>query len=360
MGVTALGALAGCKQKKARTASKGVPKSVEKPAPSIGKLAGHPGWAPAKVVAGNVGAQKVSPEDWSVRFEGGAAQEASLLMPYIAVQDSRGQVYIADKEAHVVRGVDELQEIRTLVGTGYPANGQDGRVPARDCGLSSPNALWVGASGRLYILDLGNAKLRVRTPDGRVQTLLTLPQGLAGGRGLVLTPDEKTIYIAAKDRIYQFTEKEGLKVFASGFENLGHLALDDKNQLYAADRNAQRVYRVSREERGLVAGNGTALSRPGAVSAQDHGLSLPRALVWLPGHGLLIGTQGGKRVFLLNADGTLSLLLDGEKPGRMIEHPLALSISAPLQKLRGLWLAPNGDLLLSHGDLGQVLRFARR
>lgn len=322
-------------------------------------------WSYAKVVAGDrrgLTADAPAPRHslWDAGFEGKDARDIKLTLPYIAVQDAKGRVFIADKVAHSVRRVDEIQEIHTAAGTGHQSDGKDAIQPGPECGLAFPNALWAHPSGRLYLLDFGNAKLRRLNEDGKIETLFDLPKTLKGGRGLVVRPDESVIYVAAKDRIYRYDGHGAPKLFAQGFVNLGHLLLTPSNELIAADRDAGYVYQVDEQgHKSILAGDGTVKTRPGAVLATKQGLNQPRALAWVPQVGLLIGTQSGRRVYRLSPGGTLELLLDGRAPGKAIQSPLALRIREPLGKMRGLSLAPNGDLLLTHGDVGQVLRFAK-
>lgn len=297
---------------------------------------------------------------WETRFEGQDATVARLSLPYMAVQDAKSQVYIADKVAHAVRMVDGIGQIHTLAGTGLESNGSDKAQVATRCGLAYPNALWVHPAGRLYVLDFGNAKLRRVDPDGQISTVFELPKSLQGGRGLAVSQDESEFFVAAKDRIYRYSKKDGVSVLATGFVNLGHLAIAGPAALWAADRDAGVVYRVLADgTKTPVAGNGTIKRVATPAKAIEQGLDMPRALAVLPGKGLLIGTQGGRRVYLLDPNGLLHLLLDGKNPNQRASGPLALEIHEALDKLRGLSIAPNGDLLLSHGDTGQVLRFAR-
>lgn len=294
---------------------------------------------------------------WESGFEGQDARQVRLSLPYMAVQDRAGQVYIADKLAHGVRRIDEIQEIYTAAGTGQSGDGGDELQPGRGCGLSFPNALWVHPRGGLYILDFGNAKVRRLNAAGDIETLFELPKDLKGGRGLVVESNEQTVYVAAKDRIYRYVRHGKLEVFARGFENLGHLVLGPNHELYAADRDAGYVYQIDQAgHKKIVAGDGTMQVKQNSAEATRQGLNQPRALAWVPDFGLLVGTQGGRRVYRLHPSGKLELLLDGsgERKG-----PQVLRTEAPLGKLRGLFAAPNGDLLLTHGDIGQVLRFKK-
>ena len=81
---------------------------------------------------------------------------------------SRGVLYVADTENHVVRAVDLADGIiRTVLGTGQRG---DGPEPApRRCALARPHALAVDAAGRLYVADSEAHRIRLLT--------LTSPRG---------------------------------------------------------------------------------------------------------------------------------------------------------------------------------------
>lgn len=348
-------AVAGCKKKQAAAPPPAnAPRSQER-ATVKASLA----WGPAQELAGaplapTEGAWDRKSSRWDAALEGQDARSARLSLPYVAVEDAKGRVFIADKRGHAVRMVDAEGEIHTVAGTGVAGDCADEPTQATQCALHMPNALWAGSGGRLYILDFGNAKLRRLDAQGRIQTLFSLPKPLHGGRGLVASADEKHFYIAAKDRIYHYDVSEGLTTYARGFHNLAHLTLGSAGELWAADRDANRVFRIPSADQVLpMAGDGSTLVQEKSNSALETGLDGPRALLLLEDQSLLIGTQSGRRIYRLDPTGRLSLMLDGNKPER--ETPL--SISAPLEKLRALTRTPKGDLLLTHGDAGAVLRF---
>lgn len=316
-------------------------------------------WGPAQAVAGSPlapseGAWDRKSSRWDAALEGQDARSARLSLPYVAVEDGKGRVFIADKRGHSVRMVDSQGEIHTVAGMGEVGDCADRVSDATQCGLHMPNALWISPKGALYILDFGNAKLRRLNGHGQMESLLSLPRPLKGGRGLVASADEKHFYIAAKDRIYHYDISKGLSIHAQGFLNLAHLALGPNGELWAADRDANRVFSIPSAGKVVpVAGDGSIVAKEKDASALETGLEGPRALVLLKDQSLLIGTQGGRRIYRLDESGKLSLMLDGKEPRRKTP----LSIATPLEKVRALTLSPKGDLLLTHGDAGAVLRF---
>ena len=96
--------------------------------------------------------------------DGGPAAEAQLNFPSAVAVDKAGNLYIADTGNHRIRQIDTTGTIRTIAGTGEPGYGGDGG-PAAEAQLASPFALAVDGFGNLYVVDLGNYRIRVLTRD---------------------------------------------------------------------------------------------------------------------------------------------------------------------------------------------------
>ena len=94
--------------------------------------------------------------------DGGPAVEARLSYPADVALDHDGNIYIADTGNHRIRRIDATGTITTIAGTGEPGYSGDGG-PAVEAQLASPFALAVDSSGKLYVADLGNYRIRVLT-----------------------------------------------------------------------------------------------------------------------------------------------------------------------------------------------------
>ena len=95
------------------------------------------------------------------------AVDAKINYPAGVAVDSSGSLYIADSGNHRIRRVDPSGTITTIAGTGEPGYGGDGG-PASEAQLASPVAVAVDSSGKLYIADLGNYRIRILTPPPRL------------------------------------------------------------------------------------------------------------------------------------------------------------------------------------------------
>src|SRR6201998_1590427 len=86
--------------------------------------------------------------------DGGAATAAALNMPHEIQFDSAGNIYIAERDNHVVRKVEaKTGIISTFAGTGMPGFSGDGG-PAARAQLRQPHSIAVDPSGKLLICDI--------------------------------------------------------------------------------------------------------------------------------------------------------------------------------------------------------------
>jgi cysteine-rich repeat protein len=95
--------------------------------------------------------------------DGGPATSAHLSAPTGVAVDGLGRVYIADRDNHRVRRIDETGVITTIAGTGAPASTGDGGL-ATDAALNAPWDVALDDDGRLLVTE--NSGNRVRRIDG--------------------------------------------------------------------------------------------------------------------------------------------------------------------------------------------------
>jgi DNA-binding beta-propeller fold protein YncE len=116
--------------------------------------------------------------------DGGPPHQAQLHAPHELRFDSKGNMLIAERDAHVIRFVDRRTNvISTLVGTGVPGFSGDGG-PARDAQLKQPHSIALDRNDNLYICDILNN--RVRRRDAVTGIITTF----AGNGEAADTPDE--------------------------------------------------------------------------------------------------------------------------------------------------------------------------
>jgi sugar lactone lactonase YvrE len=192
--------------------------------------------------------------------DGAAAVAASLSMPHEIQFDSAGNLYIAERDNHVVRKVEaKTGVISTFAGTGAPGFSGDGG-PAARAQLRQPHSIAVDPRGRLLICDIGNHRIRqVDFSSGTIETfggtgerqatiegapVKTTP--LNGPRTIAINRDGD-LYLALREgnAIYRIEPKAG---------TIHHLA-GTGEQGYSGDGGPARVARLA-GPKGLAYGRG--------------------------------------------------------------------------------------------------------
>ncbi len=152
--------------------------------------------------------------------DGGSATAAALNMPHEIQFDSAGNIYIAERDNHVVRKVEaKTGIISTFAGTGMPGFSGDGG-PAARAQLRQPHSIAVDPSGKLLICDIGNYRIRqVDFSTGMIETY--------GGTGdRQPTPD-------------------GAPVKTAPLNGPRTMSFDRDGNLYLALREGNAIYRIA-------------------------------------------------------------------------------------------------------------------
>jgi sugar lactone lactonase YvrE len=103
--------------------------------------------------------------------DGGPATRAGLSNPQGVAVDRDGDVLVADTFNHVVRKVDAAGIISTIAGAMPPGfGGDDG--PAVKALLSIPHAVAVAPDGTIHVSDSGNSRIRSIDPAGTIRTVV--------------------------------------------------------------------------------------------------------------------------------------------------------------------------------------------
>lgn len=317
-----------------------------------------------ETVAGR-GTQRDEGNEWRAAYENGPAVLSELSRPHMAMADSLGRIFIADKEAHGIRRVDLDGSIRTVAGTNLAGDDGDAPGPATSKRLTDPNGLYVLGNDVVHILDQGNGKIRRLATDGTLTTFITVPGGIETGRGLWVAEDESAAFIASGKKVLRWEAGVGVFVYAQGFVELGNLVVDPGGALVVTDRGGHRVYRVAADgSKVAIAGNGTMLGGGNNQLALESGLNEPRAVWFLPediGGGYLVGTHEGNQVWYVDPGGVLHLFLDGgdghahSGDGQYFRTP-----GQKVSEVRAITMAPNGDIIITENDYGYVRRVTRR
>ncbi|MFF2721305.1 RICIN domain-containing protein [Streptomyces sp. NPDC058011] len=265
------------------------------------------------------------------------AVTAQLNRPYGIAVDSTGSLYFSDYNNHRVRKISTDGKISTVAGAGAGYRGDNG--PAVSAQLNCPREVAVDASGSVYITDAANHRVRVITPDGKINTVagtgtagssgdggpaakaqLNYPLGVAvdgtgalyisdhGNHRVRKIPADGKISTVAGTGVAGFKGDDGPAASAQ-LSGPYALAVSDADVLYITDGNNHRVRKVAADGSiSTVAGKGTAgFSGDGgpATSAQ---LNLPLGVVVDSTGTLYISDYNNHRVRKVTPDGEITTL----------------------------------------------------
>ncbi len=224
--------------------------------------------------------------------DGGPPVDAQLNNPSGVAVDGDGNLYIADQDNRRVRRVDAGGPITTVAGTGQYGSSGDGGLAA-NARLVSPSSVAVDGTGKLYIADSANHRIRRVDAGGTITTLAgNGEEGYSGDGGPavdaqldfpsgVTVDGDGNLYIADGDnhRIRKVDTSGTITTFA-GNGKRGHsgdgpavvarlhrpegVAVDGAGNLYIADASNFRIRRVDNS------GNITTIAGIGSSSPVGH------------------------------------------------------------------------------------------
>jgi sugar lactone lactonase YvrE len=202
------------------------------------------------------------------RGDGGPATRASLNMPHEIQFDAARNLYIAERDNHVIRRVDaKTGIISTFAGTGVPGFSGDGG-PAREALLRQPHSIAIDPIGRLLICDIGNHRIRqVDFASGRIETY--------GGTG----ERQPTL--------------DGAPVKGSPLNGPRTIAFDRDGTLYLALREGNAIYRVTSRTLTIhhLAGTGEQGYSGDGGPARSAKLAGPKGLAYAGGRLYVADTE---------------------------------------------------------------------
>ena len=162
--------------------------------------------------------------------DNGPATSASLDEPNGVVLDSAGNIYIADTYSNRIRKVSN--GIITTVAGGGTAGFSGDNGPATSAALDFPSGVALDSAGDLYIVETGNNRIRMVTPNGVITTVAG--SGTAG-----------------------FSGDNGPATSAE-LSQPGGVAVDSAGNLYISDSGNNIIRKVSNGTITTVAGGGAA------------------------------------------------------------------------------------------------------
>jgi sugar lactone lactonase YvrE len=262
------------------------------------------------------------------RGDGDPAIEASLNMPHELRFDAKGDMYIAERDNHVIRKIDmKSRVISTVAGTGTAGFSGDGG-PGTTAQLRQPHSIFFDRDGSLLICDIGNHRIRrLRLDTGTIETY-------AGTGEAVETPEGAPV---------RGTPLKGPRTLAFAPNGDLYLALREGNAVYRIDAKSQTLHRVAGTgEQGYSGDNGPALKAK---------LGGPKGLAHDGADGLYLADTENHVIRRINLKTGVIVTVLGT--GERGDGPEKDSVSCKLSRPHGVLFA-NGVLFVSDSEAHRI------
>jgi DNA-binding beta-propeller fold protein YncE len=259
--------------------------------------------------------------------DGGPATEASLNMPHELRFDKAGNIYIAERDNHVIRRVDkESGRISTVAGTGTPGFGGDGG-PAVKAQLRQPHSIAFDSEGRLLICDIGNHRVRrLDVKSGVIETY-------AGTGERKPTPD-------------------GAALAGIALNGPRTIDLDPQGNIYLVLREGNAVYRIDPKTQTIhhIAGTGEKGYTGDGGPAKDARLSGPKGIAWSR-DGIYIADTESHTIRKIDSRGIVTTVLGtGERGDGPETDPLKCKLARP----HGVFVDARGVLYVGDSEAHRI------
>lgn len=253
--------------------------------------------------------------------DGGPAKNAQLNTPHEVRFDSKGNIYIAERDNHVVRFVDmKTRIISTAAGTNMAGFSGDGG-PANKAQLNQPHSIALDRLDNVFICDIVNNRIRRIDPStGTISTYAgtgaRTPAPEEGGLADTSLPGPRSIDVAPDGRMY--------------------LVLREGNKLFVIDPQSGKLKHLAGTgELGYSGDGGQALAAK--FGAPGNALNGPKGIAYSPDGSLYVADTENHVVRKINLQsGIVSTVVGtGERGDGPDGDPLKCKLARP----HGLYLA---------------------
>ena len=203
--------------------------------------------------------------------DGGPAKAALLSAPHEVRFDSKGNMYVAERDSHVVRHIDmKTQIITTIAGTGVAGYSGDGG-PAKGAQLNQPHSIVLDKADNVLICDINNNRVRkIDAQSGMISTF-------AGTGTNAATPDEGEMLTTP------LAAPRSIEIAPDG---VMYLLLRAGNKVIAMDPARGRLKRIAGTgDFGYTGDGGPALTakfgRPGSAFNGPKGIALTDNILYI-------------------------------------------------------------------------------
>jgi sugar lactone lactonase YvrE len=263
--------------------------------------------------------------------DGGPAKNAQLNTPHEVRFDSKGNIYIAERDNHVVRFVDmKTRIISTAAGTNMAGFSGDGG-PANKAQLNQPHSIALDRLDNVFICDIVNNRIRRIDPNtGVISTYAgtgaRTPAPEEGGLADTSLPGPRSIDVAPDGKMY--------------------LVLREGNKLFVIDPTSGKLKHLAGTgELGYAGDGGQALAAK--FGAPGNALNGPKGIAYSPDGSLYVADTENHVVRKINLQtGIVSTVAGtGERGDGPDGDPLKCKLARP----HGLYLA-GGTLYIGDSE----------
>jgi sugar lactone lactonase YvrE len=267
--------------------------------------------------------------------DNGIATDANLDHPSDVVTDASGNFYIADSQNNRIRRVDRSGIITTVAGNGIGGYGGDGG-PATKAMLSNPSGVAIDPSGKLYIADSDNHRIRMVAPDGIITTV--------GGNGS------------------EGYGGDGGPAIKAMLDEPFDLAVDTSGNIYIADSYNGRIRKV--DNNGIittVAGNGSYDFGGDGGPAIKAMLDEPSGVAVDASGNLYIADTGNYLIRKVDLNGVITTVAgngnrgEGGDSGPAILAELNSPASVVVDASGNLYIADTGNYVIRKVDVKGII-----
>jgi tripartite motif-containing protein 71 len=241
-----------------------------------------------------------------------------------------------------------MQHLGIVIGLLVAASGA-----ASECTLCfyGPDNMAVDRQGNLFIVDTDHRSrsrvLKVSKSGAKLKEYSgfpSVPGSMSGPEGIALSPSGDILVTdaGAMDLVVLSPALRFLRTIgtADTFHDLGHIAVDQRGQLYVAEGEQNRIQKFAPDGTRLA----TWQFEKGSARTQ---LNMPQGLGVLPGGNLVIEDWRNRRIIVLSTR-------DGEP---LISFGGAGSGPAQFQNTSGLFVDTRGDIYVAEQSLHRIQKF---